>query len=222
MKLKDKKVLFLGDSITEGVGTTMVNGTHEGYRFPDLFAKNTGAIAYNYGISGTRIARQKEPSENPKWDKYFGQRVDEMNREADIVVVFGGTNDFGHGDAPLGNFDSRDEFTFYGALHTLIQKIICKYPQSVLVFLTPLHRITENNELNSFNKRVAAPLKKYVEVIKEVCEYYSVPVLDLYSVSGLQPAIECIKDIYMPDGLHPSDAGAMRIAQRLEAFLTSL
>ena len=40
MNLAGKKVVFLGDSITEGVGTTAINGSHEGYRYTDLFAKN--------------------------------------------------------------------------------------------------------------------------------------------------------------------------------------
>ncbi len=29
-----------------------------------------------------------------------------MDSDADVVVVFGGTNDFGHGDAKLGTFES--------------------------------------------------------------------------------------------------------------------
>ena len=35
-----------------------------------------------------------------------------MDSDADVVVVFGGTNDFGHGDAKLGTFESRDPYTF--------------------------------------------------------------------------------------------------------------
>ena len=55
-------------------------------------------------------------------------------------------------------------------------------------------------------------MKKYVEAIKEVCEHYAIPVLDLYSVSGIQPEIDIIRNMYMPDGLHPSDLGAEKIA----------
>lgn len=35
-------------------------------------------------------------------------RVDEMDDDADIVIVFGGTNGYGHGDAPMEDFESRD------------------------------------------------------------------------------------------------------------------
>ena len=47
-----------------------------------------------------------------------------------------------------------------------------------------------------------------------------VPVLDLYAVSGIQPEIEIIREMYMPDGLHPNDAGTEIIAKRLMGFLS--
>ena len=46
--------------------------------------------------------------------------------------------------------------------------------------------------------------------------------LDLFSISGIQPSVEIIKKEYMPDGLHPSDKGARRIAERLYDFLRTL
>ena len=97
MNLQGKKINFLGDSITEGHGTS-----GEACFFTTLIARETGAVCRNYGIGGTRIARQTIPSEKPRHDLDFPGRVDEMDPDADIVVVFGGTNDFGHGDAPLG------------------------------------------------------------------------------------------------------------------------
>ena len=65
-------------------------------------------------------------------------------------------------------------------------------------------------------------MKKYVEAIREVAEYYSLPVLDLYKMSGFQPAVDIIRATYMPDGLHPSDAGAAKIADKLRDFLIAL
>lgn len=130
MKLKGKKVVFLGDSITAGSGASCVeNG------YVSVFGKISGADVRNYGIGGTRIARQKQPSCEPTHDLDFVQRVDDMDEDADIVAVFGGTNDYGHGDAPLGTFESRDVYTFYGAMHTLCQKLINKYPKAVIFLL---------------------------------------------------------------------------------------
>lgn len=217
MEIKNRKILFLGDSITEGVGASCVeNG------YVSVFGKISGADVRNYGISGTRIARQKHPSSDLRWDLDFVQRVDDMDADADIVAVFGGTNDYGHGDAPLGNFESRDVYTFYGAMHILCQKLIKKYPKAFIMFITPLHRLNENAEVNEIKIRNAAPLSGYVDIIKEVARYYSLPVLDLYAVSGLQPEVDVIRELYIPDGLHPNDAGAGIIAERIMGFLKSL
>ncbi len=217
MELSGKKINFLGDSITEGCGTSS-----EAARFSSLIAEKYCAVSRNYGIAGTRIARQRQASAEPNWDKNFIDRVDIMDSDADIIVVFGGTNDFGHGDAPLGNMDSRSEYTFYGALHTLYTKLIEKYPESSIVVLTPIHRTSEDNIRGDGYKEPAGPLKTYVEIIREVAEYYSLPVLDLFKVSGMQPKIPVIKEKYIPDGLHPNDAGHLILADKIGKFLEQL
>ena len=83
--------------------------------------------------------------------------------------------------------------------------------------MTPLHRVGENN-----NTKESADLKRYVNIIREVAEYYSLPVLDLYAISGLQPEIKEIQDKYIPDGLHPNDNGHRVIADKLKKFLQAL
>ena len=53
-------------------------------------------------------------------------------------------------------------------------------------------------------------------------EYYAIPVLDLYAVSGIQPRVSAIRERLMPDGVHPNEAGYARLANRVEGFLRSL
>lgn len=209
MELKGKKINFLGDSITEGAKVA-----EKHYRFVDRIAAETGAVCRNYGIGGTRIARKRVPSEKPRHDLDFCSRVDDMDPDADVIVVFGGTNDFGHGDAPLGEMADRTVWTFYGALHVLYTSLIEKYPDSKIVILTPLHRISEDNK--------SPNLRSFVEAIREVAEYYSLPVLDLYAVSGLQPRVPVIQERFVPDGLHPNDAGHGILAQKILSFLNQL
>ena len=217
MELKNKKILFLGDSITEGVGASSTEKC-----YVSVFGKLSGAEVKNYGIGGTRIAKQSKISLSEESDRDFMSRVDEMDSEADVVVVFGGTNDFGHGDATIGDFSSRDECTFYGALHILCTSLINKYPKADIIFMTPLHRVSEDDEVNEIGLKHEALLSGYVDIIKEVAGYYGLPVLDLFNTSGIQPKVDIIREIYMPDGLHPSDAGAEKIAKRLYNFLLSL
>lgn len=218
MELKGTKINFLGDSITEGCGTSGPEHT-----FCMVIEREYEAICQNYGIAGTRIARQHSPSDNPRFDIDFCSRVADMDADADIVVVFGGTNDFGHGDAPLGTMSDRTPDTFYGALHTLYTSLIEKYPESQIVVLTPLHRINENNPRGEGNKPYdVGTLKNYVEIIREVAEYYSLPILDLYKVSGLQPELPVIEQKYVPYGLHPNDEGHKILARKISNFLQML
>lgn len=218
MELKGKKINFLGDSITEGHGTSDW-GTKP---FHQLLRIRCGlAEARNYGKGGTKIARLPVVTDHP-FDQDFNLRAPDMNHDADAVVVFGGTNDFGHGTIPLGNMDSRDIHTFYGGLHSLCTFLINTYKDKPIIFMTPLHRLNEvldhNNRVKDGNTN-ARPLIEFVRAVREVCEFYGIPVLDLYRDCALYGQNWAWCEKYMPDGLHPSDAGHELIANKLQRFL---
>lgn len=218
MELKGLKINFLGDSITEGHGASSKDNTYW-----SVLGRETGAIVRGYGVGGTRFAKQKIPSANPRHDLDFLMRAKEMEKDADAVVVFGGTNDFGHGDAPIGCFADRTQDTFYGACHALFEYLINEYSEATIAVMTPLHRCNEDNLRGDGRKAEdVAPLSTYVKIIKEVAEYYSLPVLDMWSVSGIQPKVPVLKTKYCPDGLHPNDAGHVLMAKRLAGFLKTL
>lgn len=217
MELKGKKAVFLGDSITEGVGTSNIEQVYW-----KQFGRMTGAQVFGYGISGTTIAAQKcQLSEQEM--RYFATRVEDMIPDADIVVVFGGTNDFGHGDAPLGKVTDTQTDYFCGAFHDLLCRLIERYPRSQLLVMTPLHRDGENdlgpNEIGVWREHT---LEDYVNAEIAISGFYAVPVLDLYRISGIQPAVPVLKQQYLPDGLHPNDAGNQLIARKLAGFLQIL
>jgi len=217
MELKGKKIVFLGDSITEGCGTSGVE-----HHFVTLIGQMGECEVKNYGIGGTRFARQTTPTWEI-WDRDFCGRVEELDEDADVVVVFGGTNDFGHGDAPLGTIEDRSLYTFYGACHHIMTRLHERFPGKPIVILTPLHRCNEDNPKGDGNKPYnVAPLKTYVNIIREMAEYYSLPVLDLYAVSGIQPKVDAIREKFCPDGLHPNDAGHVILAEKIFAFLENL
>lgn len=218
MELKGLKINFLGDSITEGCGTSTIDNV-----FWNVLKRDEGlAEARGYGIGGTRFARQQNPSQ-PVDSLDFCARYDKMDDDADVVVVFGGTNDFGHGNAPIGGEYDRTPDTFQGACHYLMNGLLNKFPDSTIVIMTPLHRSNEDNPRGDGHKEAnCAPLSTYVDIIKKVAAEYSLPVLDLWSMSGIQPKVDVIKQKYCPDGLHPNDAGHKIIASRLAGFLKSL
>jgi len=222
MKLEGLKINFLGDSITE-----RYHATSEDKIYHSVLKREAKlAEARNYGISGTRFAIQKGTPERPKDDyvdvNSFCERFNQMDDDADVVVVFGGTNDYGHGDAPLGGFSDRTPDTFYGACHYLFSGLIKKYLGKEIVIMTPLHRTGESRNTGHAKVTGSGTLREYVNIIREVAEYYSLPVLDLYATSGLQPEIDEIRENFLPDGLHPNDAGHEIIARKLKNFLEQL
>ena len=210
MDLKGLTINFLGDSITEGYGTSNTDKV-----FHQIIKEKCGLKrAYNYGVSGTRIARQVVPSMTTRHDYTFELRSDIMDRNSDAVVVFGGTNDFGHGDAPFGDIESEDIYTFCGAVNSLINKLKRDFPNGKIIFMTPLHRITEMNPSEPDGKI----LEDYVEAIRTICKKHSVPVIDLFKINPLDPADK----ILVPDGLHPSDAGHSVMAEVIAEELLKL
>ncbi len=217
MELKGKKIAFLGDSITAGSGTS--DPATKPYWY--VLGQLSGAQCIGYGCSGHRLARQYASEDNGYIP--FVERVDTMDADANVVVVFGGTNDFGHGDAPFGCMSDRTPDTFCGAVHHLCLALINRYPTAQLVFLTPLHRTSEDGTaLNDRGLRHIAPLEDYVDTILDITAYYGIPALDLFRTSGLQPKVPVLRERYMPDGLHPNDEGHVRLAKRLLGFLQAL
>ena len=219
MELEHAVINFLGDSITEGAGAS-----DEAHRYTDVFARMYGAKANNYGVGGSRIARQRVNTGEP-YERDFCLRMAEMDERADAVVVFGGTNDFGHGDAPLGTPEDRDPSTFYGACHYLMNGLLTRYCGKPIVILTPLHRAAEDCPQGDGTGRkleITAVLSQYRAILMEVAAYYALPVLDLYATSGIQPKNAACRERLLPDGLHPSDEGHALIARRLGLFLQGL
>ena len=218
MELKGKKIAFLGDSITEGYGASCEDNTYW-----NLIARKTGAECFGYGIGGTTIARRQKPLSLEKTNRYFGSRVDELIPDADIVVIFGGTNDFGGSDPAFGQMSDRTDDTFYGAYHLLLQALIRKYPTGKILVATPLHRLTEDDpSYNEQDGRRGGRLSDYVDAICQVAAFYGIAVADLYRTCPIQPRMEDHRIRYMPDGVHPNDAGHVILADSILRALMKL
>ena len=218
MNIQNKKILFLGDSITEGFGPQDIENVYW-----KRLERSCGCVSVGFGISGTRIARQQKPSPDPREDQYFRSRVAAMDENADVVVVFGGTNDYGHGDAPLGGPEDRTENTFWGACHVLFARLQERFPNATIVVLTPLHRTNEENERGDSSKPVpSGTLETYVEILRAVAKRFDLPMLDLFEKSAADTRIPGVVEKYIPDGLHPNDAGHVVLADEIEAFLRNL
>ena len=211
----DTSVVFVGDSITYGSGTTK---TYHAYLREMIGFRSVMAM----GVAGSCISQRSDygAANSPLVNRY--QNIP----DADLIVIFMGTNDYGH-ETPLGTPSDTTDGSFYGALDTVISGIRQAHPNSQLVAVTPLHRYgfgTSKITGKAFtydhlpNGR-GHTLGDYVSAIRTVCGRYAVPVIDLYSISGLDPSDPAHKSAYMPDGLHPNAAGHEKVAEIIKRHL---
>ena len=213
MDISNQKVHFFGDSITYGWGMDEIGNSYV-LRFRE---KYPNAEISNYGVSGSSIA----PHLNPKGlsrDRHFLMRVGEMTEGADLIVVFGGTNAFGQPNAsPIGHWGDKSIDTFYGALYVLYKDLIEKYPFANILVVTPLPR-RDGAVKNVYGYL----LQDYVQAIIRTANYFSLPILDLYRNSGMNPEMDIINELMFFDGLHPNEAGHKRIFERMDAYIKHL
>lgn len=211
------KINFLGDSITEGAGA----GTEEN-KYVNVVGAMLGAEVRNYGVSGTRLARQSVLSVCDVYDNDFQIRMQSMantDGDADRVFVFGGTNDYGHGDAPIGHKDDDTPYSFYGAINNIVTFLTEKYGKEKLCFLLPMPRYNQDNVFGEGNKKCAGlTLGGYVKIIKERLDFYQVDYIDLFEGFIPVPQVNT-GDEYTVDGLHPNAYGHKLLAERIVEYI---
>ena len=207
------KINFLGDSITEGALASKEENT-----YVSLVGTLQHAETRNYGISATRIAIQHKPSSDPRADIYFASRVKNMKTDADYVFVMGGTNDYGHGDAPFGEIGDKTPDTFCGAVDDLINELLKYYKKEQIVFIPPLYRLNEDSPLGDGSKEVPGKtLEEYRQALVTIVQKYGIKVKDIKDDMG-----KAENNPLFGDGLHPSDLGHRKIAELLSEYIKTL
>lgn len=211
MKLDTLKINILGDSISAGRCASTPELGYVGL----LQKKYPDATIRCYSEPGSCI------SDKCLWGvRSFCERADEMDPDADLVVVFGGSNDYCC-CCPPGQWGDKTDDTFYGACYKLFDMLLRRYHGKTIAVMTPLHRLDEDGTICE-GRPMVAPLKTYVEILKETAEYFSFPVIDLFATSGFQPNFDYISEAYTTDGLHPNDAGHEMLCKRVEGALSAL
>ena len=220
MQTENKILNVLGDSITQGASASDYS------RIYHQVLKELGAFKQvrSYGVGGTRIARQFHPSACADWDRNFIMRAKEMDKCADMVLVFGGTNDYGHGDAPFGEIGDNTEDTFCGACKVLFENLRADFPNATIIVLLPLHRVNEDNIYGEFGNKATrvGTLEDYSNALKTVAEQFNFPVCSLRGDALLNPNDPQLNAKYFSDGLHPNDAGHKLLAERIFEFIQKL
>lgn len=203
--LNGKKWGVVGDSITFGTGTTDNNVNPYCYLIGSRYLLTINRSA----MPGKTLARR------PTYNDTLLDNLSSLSADCDYITIFGGTNDYGN-NIPLGNKTDDTLDTFYGALNLFCKKYYNNFYKSKFAFLTPIRR--SNGEKTN---TVGLKLSDYVNAIKEICDEYGIPYLDLYNL-GMDPNYSTISAHYVPDGLHPNDAGHDRLSNHIAKFLESL
>ena len=201
-------ISFLGDSITEGCGASEHSNC-----YVEVLGKQFGIETKNYGIGGTRIAKQKSLSFPHIWDMNFVSRLNFIDKKSDFVFAFGGTNDYGHGDADFGTEKDKTEDTFCGAVRVLVKKLIKRFGKDKICIILPCRRFGDENE-NLHGKT----LRDYVDAIRKTAIKNGIDYIDLYNNGFSLPKTDT-GDEYTSDGLHPNDNGHAYLAGIIAKYL---
>jgi lysophospholipase L1-like esterase len=201
-----------------------------------------GIESFVYGISGHQ------------WNHIYNQAVklnNERGTEIDAIFIFAGTNDYNN-NLPLGNFFTEttkktnhdgqnvirkyrsriyNDSTFCGRINKVMAYLKNYYPMQQVIILTPLHRgFAKFSDTNvqpeeSYSNRQGLYLQDYVNSLKEAALNWAVPIIDLYSISGLYPLSDS-HTIYFRDGetdrLHLNSEGNYRLAKTIQYQLLTM
>ena len=201
---KNKIANFLGDSQTE------VNN-HKNKIYYDWVKEILGlSKANNYGIGGTTIAKKNASDNTAMCVRYAN-----MDSNADLICVMGGVNDRWF-NCQLGNFGDTDPITFYGAMETLCNGLLTKYPGKTIIFITPTEQ--NHNGCNSANN-TGYTATDFANAMKRVCAKYSIPVFDANTCSGIYPLNQANAAIYTTDKLHLNNKGHEVLGNKLSKFI---
>ncbi len=237
-----KRVGFLGDSMTDP-------RYRQRNHYCDYLRDSLGIVPLVYARSGNQ------------WHQIYDRANELIKAEGDnldAIIIWAGTNDYFHG-APMGQFyTERDtvvnyngkmvprkcrdfvfsDSTFCGRINKVLSMLRHRYPTKQIILMTPPHRGYANfNETNvQPDENVANGqglyIEDYVHAIKQAGEYWSMPVIDVFTLSGLYP-LEPEQRMYFaePDGypdrtrydrLHPSREGHIRLGKLLQWQLLAL
>ena len=180
-RMYGKQVLILGDSFsTDRMSYDQIVLTEN---WGNILEKETGGIVHNMSIAGSCAAmRSEDEAQGINGDSLLSiiKRLD--LKKYDFLVLAYGTSDLNN-SIPVGSMDSKDEYTFIGALNEAIKYAKRTNDQLQIVIVTPLIG-TENSF--KYDDAIISVGNQNDCIIADLEKIYS-PILsskDIYAVSG--------------------------------------
>ena len=224
-QLKGKKLGLLGDSIAANGGF-----------FNTLLSEVEASRGKNVAVGGWFYSEDTGVGNEYPDDTTKGiyRQIANLDGDEDVIIIWAGTNDFGHGHN-IGELFTVDEnkvrqpttdlATLYGGFHNVVKKLYEKYTYIPIVVCIPLQRVIGSGNTYPVCSRDANQrglyLNEYQDAIRKAAEFYSIPVFESGMMTNLDPHNQHIYDNYLPDGLHPNSAGHTIIGKALAKFINN-
>lgn len=212
-KYKGKNCLWLGDSISvvDGLG-----GFDRSKTYPNLVCKALGMTLQNKASSGGNSERMRNilqggngytATDCSNIDYVFimiGHNCDYGNEGlTNTTVVTSTINDIPTDSTPPSEFPT----TYHGNVGSCIEYILTQNPKCNIYLLTPIWSNTV---------RYIRTTSKATEALKELGDFYGIPVIDLHCESGIS---QKNASTYTYDGIHPNPDGIARIVDYIINYM---
>lgn len=168
---------FVGDSITNQA------------TFISYMISNYNITANKYAANG--LTMQK--------NQIVGGRLESADKNADAIVILGGTNDAHYeltkaGEYNFGQIGDTTSSSFCGAIDIMCNYLLKNFKGKRILICSPM---TRTDTVNGVKMR--DQLEKYVNAEKQIVESYGLPFLDLFHSYAHYH--------FAGDGLHPTQEG---------------
>lgn len=138
-----------------------------------------------------------------------------------ISITFSGDISSAYVYGAISEYEtSLTHSTFCGAIHTICRYLQTSYEGKDIVFVTPIERYQSWCNKPQTPNSLGYTLEDYADAIKEICSYYSIPVIDFYRNAGVDPHVD--KSLFGDtDGkyVHPNEAGHIIMASVVVDYL---
>lgn len=197
--LYGKSLLGFGDSIVRGAGNNDIG-------IVDIIGANNNMTVNNKAVSGATISSSTTKNILTQVNNAITAAV-----PADYIVFDGLANDIAmdstvvKGSISEGYTATLDENTFCGAFESICKKLKLNWMAAKIIYV----------RVHNMNTRDLALQKEWGELAVQMCQKWSIPVVDLFNEGGLNTWIFEMKKKYTydtygtgsGDGTHPNADG---------------
>ena len=205
--VSNKVILNLGDSIAAGDGNNYRSYAH-------IISEKFDWTLHSYARGGATIGTRSSVTGHLNILNQVESAISD-NINPDFIFLNGGTNDINNNAVDLGimlgngvyDISGCDSSTFCGALELIFYKLRTAYPSAKIIFIR-VHKMNTRN----INKQI-----EYGDKAQQICDKWSIPVVDIFNRGGLNTFLPCMYQYTNPtttapngDRTHPNQEGYER------------